>query len=70
MGSVKSSRIDYKESNKLTPKSLAHIVSEILLVELGVSKNELFHFFSHFFALLKGLLFHLKPWFPKTHHIC
>ncbi len=27
-----------------------------------------FTFFT-FFALLKSLLFHPKPWFPKTHHI-
>ncbi len=29
-----------------------------------------FFTFSTFFALLKSSLFHPKPWFPKTHHIC
>ncbi len=28
-----------------------------------------FSLFFTFFALLKSLLFHPKPWFPKTHHI-
>ncbi len=45
--SAKSSNTDYNESNKPTPKSLAYIGSEKLLVELGVPKNELFTF-SHF----------------------
>ncbi len=43
--SAKSSRTDYNESNKPTLKSLAHIGSEKSLVKLGVSENELFHFF-------------------------
>ncbi len=67
MGDVKSSSTDY-ESNKPNPKSLAYTGSKKLLVELGVRKNELFHFFFTFFALLKSLLFHPKLRFPKTHH--
>ncbi len=35
----------YNESNKPTPKSLAHTGSEKSLVELGVPKKELFHIF-------------------------
>ncbi len=57
--SAKSSSTDYKESNKPTPKSLAHIGSEKSLVELGIPKNELFHVFT-FFTLLKSLLFTLS----------
>ncbi len=57
--SAKSSSTDYK-SNKPIPKSLAHIESENSLVEFGVSKYELFHFFT-FFALLK-FTFHPEPW--------
>ncbi len=60
MGGVKSSSTDYNESNKLNPKSLAHIGPEKSLVELEVAKNELFHFFRYI---------HPKPWFPKTHNI-
>ncbi len=45
--SAKSSSTDYNESNKSIPKCLAHIGSEKTLVELEVSKNEIFHF-SHF----------------------
>ncbi len=45
--SAKSSSTDYNESNKPTPKSLAQIGSEKLLVELGFPKSELFTF-SHF----------------------
>ncbi len=52
--SAKSSRTDYNESNKSTPKFLAHTVSEKLLVELGVPKIELLHF-SAFFAPLRSL---------------
>ncbi len=48
--SAKLSSTDYNELNKPTLKSLAHVGSEKLLVELGVPKNELFHFFI-FFAL-------------------
>ncbi len=44
---AKSSSTDYNQWNKPTPKSLAHTGSKKSLVELGVSKNELFHF-SHF----------------------
>ncbi len=51
----KSSSTDYNEANEPTPKSLAHIKSKKLLVELEVPKIELFHFFT-FFALLKSLL--------------
>ncbi len=40
------------------PKSLAHTGSEKSLVELGVLKNNLFHFFT-FFALLKSFF---SPW--------
>ncbi len=57
--SAKSSSTDYNESNKPSPKSLSHIGSEKSLAELGVPKNELFHFFT-FFALLKSLLFTLS----------
>ncbi len=64
MGSVESSSTDYKESNKPNSRSLAHIGSEKSLVELGIPKNEGFTFF----ALLKSLLSHPKPWFPETHH--
>ncbi len=56
--SAKSSRTDYDESNKPNLKTLAHIESEKSLVELGVPKNELFHFFT-FFVLLKSLFFTL-----------
>ncbi len=68
MGSVKSSSTDYNESNEPNPKSLAHIRSEKSLVELGVPKNKLSYFFFTFFALLKRLLFHPEPWFPKIHY--
>ncbi len=57
--SAELSNTDYNESNKPTPKSLAHKESEKSLVELGVPKNEFFHFFI-FFALLKSLLFTLS----------
>ncbi len=50
--SAKSSSTDYNESNKPTPKSLAHTGSKKSLVELGVSKNKLFHF-SHFLLYWK-----------------
>ncbi len=50
---TKLSNTDYNESNKPTPKSLAHVGPEKLLVELGVPKNELFHY-SIFLALLKS----------------
>ncbi len=43
--SAELSSTDYNELSKPTPKSLAHIGSEKSLVELGVPKNELFHFF-------------------------
>ncbi len=43
--SAKSSSTDYNELNKPTLKSLAHIGSEKSLVEVGVPKNEFFHFF-------------------------
>ncbi len=56
--SAKSSSTDYNESNKPTPKFLAHIVLKKSLVELGVPRNELFYFFT-FFGLLKSLLFTL-----------
>ncbi len=45
--SAKSSSTDYNELNKPTPMSLAHIGFEKSLVELGVPKIELLHFF-HF----------------------
>ncbi len=53
---AKSSSTDYNEPNKPIRISLTHIESEKSLVELGVPKNELFHFFT-FFAPLKSLLF-------------
>ncbi len=53
---AKSSGTDYNESNKPTLKALARMGPEKSLVELGVPKNELFHFFT-FFGLLKSLLF-------------
>ncbi len=61
---AKSSSTDYNKSNKLTPKSLAHIRSEKSLVELRLPKNELFHFFT-FFAPLKSLLFTLGHGYCK-----
>ncbi len=44
---AKSSRTDYNESNKPTPKFLAYIGSEKSLVELEVPKMSFFTF-SHF----------------------
>ncbi len=38
---AKLSNTDHKESNKLNPKSLAHIGSQKSVTELGVPKNEL-----------------------------
>ncbi len=52
--SAQSSSTGYNESNKSTPKALAHIGSEKSLV--GVPKSEHFHFFI-FFIRLKSLLF-------------
>ncbi len=69
MGGIKSSSTDYNELNKPNLKSLAHIGSEESLVELEVPKNELMSFFHIFRFILKSLVFHHKPWFPKTHHI-
>ncbi len=57
--SAKLSSTDYNEWNKPTWKSLAHTGPEKSLVELGVPKNELFHFFT-FFAQLKSLLLTLS----------
>ncbi len=57
--SAKSASTDYKESNKPTAKSLAHVGSEKSLVELGVPKSELFHLFT-FFILLKLVFFTLS----------
>ncbi len=57
--SAKSSSTDFNKSNKPTSKYFAHIGSEKSLVELGVPKNDLFHFVT-FFALLKSLLFILS----------
>ncbi len=58
--SAKLSSTDYNESNKPTTKSLlAYIESEKSLVELGVPKSELLHFFT-FFALMKSLFFLLS----------
>ncbi len=54
--SAKLSSTYYNESNKPTAKSVAHTGSEKSLVELGVPKNELFHFFT----LVKNLLFTLS----------
>ncbi len=56
--SVKSSRTDYScnVSNKSNLKSLAHIGTEKSLVELGVLKNEIFHFF-HMFRSIKKFTF-------------
>ncbi len=68
MGSVKSSSTDYK-SKKPNPKSLAYIGSKKSRIKLAGAKNELFHFFFTFFTLLESLLFHPKPWFPKTHKL-
>ncbi len=64
-GSVKSWHTDFNESNKPTLKSLAHIGSEKLLVKLGVPKNKLFHFFSHFSLYWKVYFFTLSHGFPK-----
>ncbi len=58
--SAKSSSTDYKESNKPTLKSLAHIGHEKSLVELGVSKNELFSLF-HIFHSTEKFTFHPEP---------
>ncbi len=69
IGNVKSSSTDYNESNNPNLKYLTHIGSEKSLVELEIQKLSFFTFFFTFFALQKSLLFHLKPWFPKTHHI-
>ncbi len=63
--SAKSSSTDYKKLNKPTPKSLAHIGSKKSLVELGISKNEPFPFFT-FFTLLKYLLFTLSTGSAKS----
>ncbi len=63
MGSVKSSSTDYNKSNKPNPKSLAHIEFKKSLVELGVSQNELFHFFLHFSLYLKVYSFPLSHGF-------
>ncbi len=57
--SAQLSSTDNNESNKPTPKSLAHTGSEKSLVELGLQKNKLFHFFT-FFAQPKSLLFPLS----------
>ncbi len=65
MGSVKSSSTDNNESNKPNPKSLAQTVSEKLLVELRVPKNELFHLFSHFSLYWKVYFFNLSHGFLK-----
>ncbi len=46
----------HNESNKPNLKSLAHIGSEKSLVELGVSKNELFDFF-HIFHSTENFTF-------------
>ncbi len=42
---AKFSSTDYNELNKTTPKPLARLESEKLLVELVVPKNEFFHLF-------------------------
>ncbi len=57
--SAKSSSTNYNKSNKSSRKSLAHVGSEKSLVELGVPKHELFHFFT-IFVLLKSLIFTLS----------
>ncbi len=61
--SAKSSSTDYDESNEPNLKYLAHIGSEKLLVELGVPKNELFHFFHIFHSIEK---FYFSPWAMVT----
>ncbi len=66
IGSVKSSSTNNNEPNKPNPKSLAHVGSEKLLVELGVPKNELFHFFSHFSLYWKLYFFTLGHGFVKV----
>ncbi len=48
MGWVKSSSTHYNEWNKPNWKSVTYIGSKKSLVELGVPKSDLFHFFSHF----------------------
>ncbi len=63
--SAKSSITDYNESNKPTPKSLAYIGSEKSLVELEVSKNELFHIF----CSTEKFTFHVKPWAVSNHQV-
>ncbi len=57
--STKSSSTDHNESNKTTLKPIAHVGFEKWFVELGILKNELFHFFT-FFTQLKTLLFTLS----------
>ncbi len=59
--SARSSNIDYNKSNKPNPKFLTHIESEKLLVELGVSRNELSHFF-HIFRSTEKFSFHPELW--------
>ncbi len=56
--------------NKPNPKSLAYIGSKKSLVELGAPKMKwAFSLFFTFFAVLKSLIFHSKPWFPIRYHI-
>ncbi len=52
---AKLSSTDYNESNKTTPRPVAHIGSEKSLIELGVPKSELFNIF----CSLKSLI---SPW--------
>ncbi len=65
-GSVKSSHIDYNESNKTNPKSWAYIKSKKSLVELRVPKNNIFlFFFPHFLLYWKFYFFTLSRGFLK-----
>ncbi len=56
IGSVKSSSADYDEANKTNLTPLFHIQSEKSLVELEVSKKELFDYF-HIFRSIEKFTF-------------
>ncbi len=69
MCSLKLSITDYNESNKPNLKSLAYLGVQEIACRTWSSKKCAFPLFFTFFPLLKSLLFHPKPWFPKMHHI-
>ncbi len=60
--STKSSSTDYNESNKPTPKSLALIGAEKLLVEHGSSKNPIFCSTEKFTS-------HPEPWVVYNYQV-